>query len=99
MKFKTVVALLLSFFLLATCLPAAQKDVSDGAITDMVRRKLANDRDVKGGMLSVDVKDGVVTLGGSVERDKQKQRAEKLAHKVPGVKRVVNQITVRLPGK
>jgi hyperosmotically inducible periplasmic protein len=99
MNIKTVVALLLAFVLFAACLPAKPKDLSDDAVTNMVRRKLASDADVKGGMLQVDVKNGVVTLSGSVDRDKQKQRAEKLAKKVAGVKQVVNKITVRMPGR
>ncbi|HUJ22426.1 MAG TPA: BON domain-containing protein [Bryobacteraceae bacterium] len=72
----------------------ADKNVSDDALHDAVMRRLANDADVKGGGLGIDVKDGVVTLTGKVETEKQKQKAEKLAKKVNGVKKVVNQITV-----
>ena len=39
-------------------------------------------------------KDGVVTLKGKVEYDEQKIKAEKLARKVSGVKRVDNQLVV-----
>jgi hyperosmotically inducible periplasmic protein len=84
--------------LTAACLPAAKggpKDLSDDAVYDMVRRKLANDRDIKGGTLKVDVKNGTVTLAGSVESEKFKQKAEKIARKTAGVKHVVNNITVR----
>ena len=70
------------------------KEVSDDALHDMVMRKLANDADVKGGALDIDVKDGVVTLRGKLETEKQIQKAEKLAKKVPGVKKVANQITL-----
>lgn len=75
-----------------------QKDTSDDGIYDTVRRRLASDPTVKGGGLEVDVKQGVVTLRGSVELDKQKVRAEKLTRKVPGVKQVVNELQVRRPG-
>lgn len=71
------------------------KDLSDGAVEDMVRRKLANDRDIKGGTLQVTVKEGVVTVSGAVENDRYRQKAEKIVRKAPGVKQVVNQITVR----
>ncbi len=73
---------------------AAQKQVSDDQLYDVVRRKLANDADVKGGALEVEVKQGVVTLRGKVETDKQKNKAEKLARKVGGVKQVINELQV-----
>lgn len=72
----------------------ADKPVSDDSLHDMVIRKLANDADVKGGGLQVDVKDGVVTLRGKLETDKQIQKAERLTKKVSGVKKVVNEITL-----
>lgn len=70
----------------------ADKQLSDDSIHDLVKRKLANDPDVKGGALEIEVKDGVVTLRGKVETDKFKQKAERLAKKVSGVKKVVNEI-------
>jgi osmotically-inducible protein OsmY len=72
----------------------ADKNVSDDALHDMVMRKLADDADVKGGGLNIDVKDGVVTLRGKLETEKQIQKAEKLAKKVNGVKKVVNEISL-----
>ena len=72
----------------------ADKNVSDDSLHDLVMRKLANDADVKGGGLNVEVKDGVVTLRGKLESEKQIQKAEKLAKKVNGVKKVVNEITL-----
>jgi osmotically-inducible protein OsmY len=72
----------------------ADKPVSDDSIYDYVKRKLANDQVVKGGALEIDVKQGVVTLRGTVETDQQKQKAERLAKKVKGVKSVVNEIKV-----
>lgn len=74
--------------------------VNDDTITDQVRIKLADDPTVKGGGLTVTVKDGVVTLSGAVELDKQKERATILAKKVKGVKQVVNNIEIKThPGK
>jgi predicted ATP-grasp superfamily ATP-dependent carboligase len=70
----------------------ADKHLSDDAIHDLVKRKLANDPDVKGGALEIDVKEGVVTLRGKVETEKLKQKAERLAKKVSSVKKVVNEI-------
>jgi hyperosmotically inducible periplasmic protein len=72
----------------------ADKAVSDDELHDLVMRKLANDSDVKGGGLDVEVKDGVVTLRGKLETDKQIQKAERLAKKVGGVKKVNNEIAL-----
>lgn len=94
-RIRALLALLMVFFLTAAVVPAKNKDLSDDAITDMVRRKLANDRDIKGGTLQVDVKNGVVTISGAVTQEKQKQKAEKVARKMAGVKQVVNNIVVR----
>lgn len=95
---------LLSSFLLAVLLllpvvvSAADKPVSDDLIYDLVRQKLAGDQVVKGGALIVEVKNGIVTLSGNVQLEKQRDKAERLAHKVKGVKSVVNQIkVVKLP--
>ena len=97
-RIRILLSLLMVFFLAAAVLPAKKggpKDLSDDAISDMVRRKLANDRDVKGGTLTVDVKQGVVTVSGAVTQEKQKARAEKIVRKTSGVKQVVNKIVVR----
>jgi osmotically-inducible protein OsmY len=73
---------------------AASRPLSDDAIYDMVRRRLANDPVVKGGALQIEVKDGTVTLRGDVELAKQKEKAEKVARKVSGVKQVINELRV-----
>src|SRR6266498_1587189 len=93
MSLKQIISLVLTLTLMAfACLGFADKAISDDSIYDHVKRRLANDPDVKGGALGIDVKQGVVTLRGSVETEKQKQKAEKLAKKVNGVKQVINEI-------
>lgn len=94
MKSKICAFLLMAFMVAGVCL--AKDPVTDDMIYNNVRIKLASDQVVKGGALMVDVKEGVVTLGGSVEQQKQKDRAAKLAKGVKGVKQVINNITVRL---
>lgn len=93
MKNKICAFLLITFVLVTVCL--AKDTVSDDMIYNNVRIKLASDAVVKGGALQVDVKDGVVTLAGAVELEKQKGRAAKLAKGIKGVKQVVNNITIR----
>jgi hyperosmotically inducible protein len=93
MNLKTLVSVLV-ILALAIGAWAADKHVSDDQLYDNVRRKLANDADVKGGGLEVEVKDGVVTLRGKIETEKQKDKATKLTRKVQGVKQVNNELAV-----
>ena len=93
MNLKVLISAILSLALFGAAL-AAEKTVSDDSIYDNVRRKLASDYIVKGGGLHVDVKAGIVTLRGTVEEQKQKDKAARLAKKVSGVKSVVNELTV-----
>ena len=90
-----LVGLLLALMMSFSALAAKSKTpTSDDAIYDNVRRKLANDPDVRGGTLVVSVAGGVVTINGTLEQNSQKSKAEKLAKKIPGVKSVVNNITI-----
>ena len=88
-------ATLLACCLLASVVLAADKVVSDDTLYDQVRIKLAGDAEVKGGALKVDVKQGVVTLEGAVETQRQKDKAARLAKKVKGVKQVVNNLVLK----
>jgi hyperosmotically inducible protein len=92
---KISAALLVLLALQTVCLAKDPPPVTDDTIYDQVRLKLASDMIVKGGALQVAVKQGVVTLSGDVEQDKQKERAEKIAKKVKGVKQVVNHIEIK----
>jgi hyperosmotically inducible protein len=86
-------AILLLLLLWAPCATTyAEKEISDDQIYDEVRIKLAGDAEVKGANLQVEVHDGVVTLRGTVEKEKYKQKAERLTKKVKGVKKVVNDL-------
>lgn len=90
-----LLATLLALALLSTVCLAADKTINDNAIYDNVRIRLASDAEVKGGALGVDVKQGVVTLTGQVDTDRQRSKAGKLAKKVKGVKQVVNNISLK----
>jgi hyperosmotically inducible protein len=94
MNSKICAVLAILFFLAGICL-AADKPVSDDLIVDQVRIKLSADAEVKGGALGVDSKQGVVTLSGTVESDRQKSKAASLTKKIHGVKQVINNIDVK----
>jgi osmotically-inducible protein OsmY len=84
-------------FLAAVCQPVLGQKNSDDEIYDRVRQRLAANRDVKGGAIEVDVKDGVVTLSGKVLEERQKTKAEQVTRKTKGVKKVINQLQVEIP--
>lgn len=87
-----IISALLIVLLIMPLLLVAQGTPSDDRIYDEVRRKLANDVDVKGAGLQVTVKNGAVTLQGRVHTDKARQKAEKITKKVKGVVSVDNQL-------
>ena len=97
MIFRICTPLLLLCVAAIVCL-AADKVVSDNLIIDQVRIRLSGDAEVKGGALQVDSKQGVVTLTGTVETSRQKDKATKLAKKVRGVKQVINNIEIKKHG-
>jgi hyperosmotically inducible protein len=65
--------------------------VDDTAITTKVKTELLAEKDVNGTAISVDTKNGQVTLTGTVP-PAQIARAEAVARKVDGVREVVNQL-------
>ena len=89
------ICLVVSLLVAAAGALLGQKQVSDDVIYDQVRRKLANDPDVKGGTFDVKVESGVVTIRGVVEKEKFRAKAERLVKKVRGVRRVVLQIQIK----
>lgn len=74
--------------------PVAREVLSDASITTRVKAKLIADPEINPLHIDVDTVDGRVTLNGKVARDDQRQEAEKLAARTPGVKSVVNLIQV-----
>jgi osmotically-inducible protein OsmY len=92
---KLLSAFLALFLMQAVCLAKDPPPVTDDSISDAVRVKLAGDQLI--GVLSLDVtvKQGVVTLAGSVDQKSLKSRAERVAKKVKGVKQVVNNIEIK----
>jgi osmotically-inducible protein OsmY len=71
---------------------------TDEAIQADVLEELQWDSRARPNEIGVAVKDGVVTLTGWVDSYLKKIATEEAAHRVRGVKAVVNDIEVRLPG-
>jgi hyperosmotically inducible protein len=66
----------------------------DSAITVAVKNRLAAETTANLSRVSVDTRDGTVTLTGVVDLWAERTRAEVLSLKVEGVKAVVNRIEV-----
>jgi osmotically-inducible protein OsmY len=93
---KIILAAFLALFLMLAVCPAKDPpQVTDDTISDAVRVRLASDQVVGVLPLQVTVKDGVVTLAGSVDQKSLKSKAESVTKKVKGVKKVVNNIEIK----
>jgi len=64
----------------------------DSDVARNIRQALKLDNDVPDEHISVDVSNGLATLGGIVATDLQREVAEADARKVKGVRNVVNRI-------
>jgi osmotically-inducible protein OsmY len=87
-----LISLLLMLVLIVPLFVMAQGTPKDDQIYDAVRRKLADDADVKGAGFEVTVKNGAVTLSGRVHDAPARDKAGRLAKKVKGVTSVDNKL-------
>jgi hyperosmotically inducible periplasmic protein len=78
--------------------PDAGDLASNATITGRVKAALLADKVAPGFNIDVDTNEGVVTLKGQVATQQQKMRAEQVAKKVKGVRKVVNKLTVKAKG-
>ena len=69
--------------------------MEDGAITAKVKTALLADPDVKGLLIDVDTKNGVVTLKGTADKAVNRDRAVAIAKDTGGVKSVEDQLVVK----
>ena len=92
-------AVLLGSFLLASCQATtgrtAGRNVDDAALTASVKASLVSDKASNLTRIDVDTTNGVVALNGVVESPEQRSRAEQLASRVDGVKKVINNLQVQ----
>ena len=65
----------------------------DTSITNDVRERLAADPQTKGLDLTVGTAEGVVSVGGSVATDTQRNSIERIARETSGVRSVDNDVT------
>ena len=79
---------------------ASEECKNDAKITADVQAKLKEHRELSGpNSVYVQTREGVVYLTGQVATDLQRQTAEDVAGKIPGVVRVVNSIALSYSGR
>jgi hyperosmotically inducible protein len=69
--------------------------IDDSVITTKIKSSILTDSAIKGSDISVDTKNGEVTLTGSVKSQAQLDRAQKLAQNTDGVKSVQNKLAIK----
>lgn len=95
-NFTAFIFILSIFTLTAANLPV-DKELTDNNITNAVQSELMYNASVPSHLIDVDTNEGIVTLTGSVNDILAKDRAEKIAQTVKGVRAVVNRIDVDAP--
>src|SRR5687767_14304088 len=70
------------------------RNVDDAALTASVNAALVADKPSNFTRIDVDTSNGIVALNGTVETPEQRARAEQLAARVDGVKKVVNNLQI-----
>lgn len=81
-------------FLVNPVMAEQHNKLSDADITVAVENELEYDEGVQSHLIDVETHNGVVTLSGTVNNILAKDRAEKLAETIKGVRAVVNNIEV-----
>ena len=69
--------------------------ITDGWITTKIKAKFADDKTLKDSNVTVETKEKVVTLKGTVSVDATKKQAVAIANGTEGVQRVVDEIVVK----
>jgi len=72
--------------------------VDDGTLTAKVKAALLAEPGLRSLQISVDTKNGAVTLSGSVDNAGSRDRAKDVASSVAGVTTVIDQLTVKSQG-
>jgi hyperosmotically inducible periplasmic protein len=74
---------------------SAGEYIDDAAITAEIKSKMAADRQVAAGAISVETMNGTTQLSGFATSQAEKDRAAEIARQAKGVKSVRNDIIVR----
>lgn len=76
------------------CVAAAALARGDELLATAVHEALAKDRRVDAQQVRVEAQEGAVRLLGEVDSSREREAAGEIARRVPGVRRVDNELTV-----
>lgn len=93
----SIIAICLAIILFVAACEKKPPAPDDGEISMHIQGKFRIDSGLQSKMLSVQSRDGVVTLSGSVDNEVQRSAAARYAWSEPGVKEVVNRLSLTLP--
>lgn len=96
---RTRTALLFSLATLAALALGCANKTNDAQLATNIKAQMFSDPQTKDSALQVAVKDGVVTLSGTVPSDAARYEAYKLATTTPGVTKVNDQTVVQAPAQ
>ena len=94
-KLHAIILFLAVFCCLAFSAPVHAKQIVDIDITRAIESKLLSDDAVDANLVDIKTQQGVVTLTGTVDHILAKERAEKIAENVIGVRAVINRMDVK----
>jgi osmotically-inducible protein OsmY len=83
----------------ATSWAAQDQDIADEDIASAITMDLTIDSSVASHLVNVEVKNGVVTLSGTVDNLLAKDRAVEVAESIKGVRSVVNMLSAKTPNR
>jgi osmotically-inducible protein OsmY len=90
-----IIPFLAAFCCLAFTVPVHAKQIGDIDITRAIERELWGDEAVDANLIDITTQQGVVTLTGTVSHILARERAERIAETIVGVRAVVNLIKVK----
>jgi hypothetical protein len=76
----------------AACGDDPRAEISDARVTEEISSRFEGDSELTRFDLRVTTQDGVVTLTGRVDEERQRNDAARIAYEVDGVEQVVNRV-------
>jgi hypothetical protein len=70
------------------------KAPNDAQVTELIHSKLNQDSGLQGKSINIATSNGVVTLSGTVDNDRQREAAARYASTIPGIREVVNNLQI-----
>jgi hypothetical protein len=95
-KYSTLISCFILGMILSVTVGCSKKP-DDAKMSSDIQSKFSQDSGLASKQLTVQANDGVVTLSGAVDNDAQRDAAGKQAASIPGVKTVINNLTVGAP--